>query len=163
MSTAVFEKRNQCILVYSIDIVECYHTYPSSQDAKKSIATPSIQHLCYIQRAETHLVVRPNSEQGKNILVDTLERRNSLALLLIQGVVDNGSVGEVDLSLWLLPRECVLLPVLVVSLWVILAGVCTTGLLSVGRGLGGLNTTNPVSKRSTNHMDAPLTRKSTSS
>lgn len=61
------------------------------------------------------------------------------ALSLVKGVVDNATVGKVDLSLWLLPCEGVLLPVLVITVWVVLTGVSTTGLLSVRCGLGGLD------------------------
>lgn len=72
-------------------------------------------------------------------LVDTLEWWDVGALRLIQGVVDDSTVGKVDLSLWLLPCESVLLPVLVVTLWVVLTCVSTTGLLSVCCGLGSLD------------------------
>lgn len=61
------------------------------------------------------------------------------ALGLVKSVVDNTAVGKIDLSLWLLPCEGVLLPVLVITVWVVLTGVSTTGLLSVCCGLGGLD------------------------
>lgn len=61
------------------------------------------------------------------------------ALGLVKGVVDNATVGKIDLSLWLLPCESVLLPVLVITVWVVLTGVSTTRLLSVCCGLGGLD------------------------
>ena len=66
-------------------------------------------------------------------LVHTLERRNSLALSLVQGVGDDTSVGEICLSVGrLLETEGVLHPVLVVTIGVIFSGVCTSGLLSCG-------------------------------
>jgi hypothetical protein len=79
-------------------------------------------------------------------LVDTLERWYGLALVLVQGVVDNSTVAEVDLSLrLLLEGQGVLLPVLVVSLWEIFTGVCTTGFLSRGCSFGGLDTRTTIS------------------
>jgi len=74
-------------------------------------------------------------------LVCTLERRHGLALGLVQSGADDLSVGQVDLAVrLLLERESVLHPVLVVTVRVILAGVSTTRLLSVGSRLGGLDT-----------------------
>jgi hypothetical protein len=74
-------------------------------------------------------------------LVDTLERRNGLALVLIQGLGLNGTVTEVDLAVsLLLPGEGVLHPVLVVTVGEVLTGVSTTRLLTVGGSQGGLGT-----------------------
>lgn len=105
----------------------------------------------------------PTPEISNEGLVDTLERRDSLALLLVQSMVHDGTVRKVDLSLWLLPCECVLLPVLVISLWVILAGVCATGLLPVRCCLGGLHAINYVSDRPVDETVVKHTRRSTSS
>lgn len=74
-------------------------------------------------------------------LVGTLERRHSLALLLIQSVGLNGTVVEGDLAVGLLlPGESVLHPLLVVTVGEVLTSVSTTGLLAVGGGDGGLGT-----------------------
>lgn len=64
-------------------------------------------------------------------LVNTLERRNSLTLILIKSVANNSSVRQVGLSMWLL-LECqaVLHPLLVVSVWVVLTGVGATRFLA---------------------------------
>jgi hypothetical protein len=98
-------------------------------------------------------------------LVDTLERWYGLALVLVQGMVDDSTVAEVDLSLrLLLEGQGVLLPVLVVSLWVIFTGVCTTGFLSRGGSFGGLDTRIIMSVYEFSQVNAKqLTRKSTSS
>jgi hypothetical protein len=73
-------------------------------------------------------------------LVASGERRNGLALVLVQGGADDGAVAELGLSVGLLlPRESVLHPVLVVTVGVVLAGVGTTGFLAVGGALGGLD------------------------
>ena len=72
-------------------------------------------------------------------LVDTLEGWHRLALLLIQGVVLDGTVAQVDLAVGLLlPRESVLHPVLVITVGVVLTGVSTTRLLTVSGGNSGL-------------------------
>lgn len=74
-------------------------------------------------------------------LVGTLERRHSLALVLIQGVGLDGTVAKLDLTVGLLlPGESVLHPVLIVTVGVVLTGVGTTGLLAVGSGSSGLGT-----------------------
>jgi hypothetical protein len=73
-------------------------------------------------------------------LVASGERRNGLALVLVQGGADNGAVAELGLSVGLLlPRESVLHPVLVVTVGIVLAGVGATGFLAVGGALGGLD------------------------
>src|SRR4051812_4810393 len=64
-------------------------------------------------------------------LVRPLERRDGLALVLVERGADDGAVAEVDLAVrLLLPGEGVLHPVLVVAVGVILAGVGATGLLA---------------------------------
>ena len=74
-------------------------------------------------------------------LVGTLERRDGLALLSIQGVSLNGTVAQLDLAVGLLlPGQSVLHPLLVVTVGVILTGVSTTGLLTSGSGSSGLGT-----------------------
>lgn len=74
-------------------------------------------------------------------LVGTLEWRHRLALLLIKGLVLDGSVAQVNLAVGLLlPGEGVLHPVDIVTLGVVLTGVSTTGLLTVGSGSSGLGT-----------------------
>jgi hypothetical protein len=74
-------------------------------------------------------------------LVDTLERRNGLALVLIQGLGLNGTVAELNVAVGLLlPGESVLHPVLVVTLGEVLTSVSTTRLLTVGGSEGGLGT-----------------------
>lgn len=124
--------------------------------------TPTSTYATY---CELKLIWPPCQPQNihKEGLVDTLERWDSLALLLIQSVVHDGTVRKVDLSLRLLPRESVLLPVLVISVWVILAGVCTTRLLPVRCCLGGLHAINYVSNRPVDDTVVKLTRRLTSS
>jgi hypothetical protein len=74
-------------------------------------------------------------------LVDTLEGRNGLALVLIQGLGLNGTVAELNVAVGLLlPGESVLHPVLVVTLGEVLTSVSTTRLLTVGGSEGGLGT-----------------------
>lgn len=78
-------------------------------------------------------------------LVDTLEGWHRLALLLIQGVVLDGTVAQVDLAVGLLlPRESVLHPVLVITVGVVLTGVSTTRLLTVSGGNSGLGAISSV-------------------
>lgn len=73
-------------------------------------------------------------------LVNTLERWYGLALVLVQSSARNSAVGQLGLALrLLLEGQGVLHPVLVVSLGVVLAGVCATRFLSGGGGLGSLN------------------------
>jgi hypothetical protein len=73
-------------------------------------------------------------------LVASGERRNGLALTLVEGGADYGTVAELGLSVGLLlPRESVLHPVLVITVGVVLACVSTTGFLAVGGTLGGLD------------------------
>jgi hypothetical protein len=74
-------------------------------------------------------------------LVDTLEGRHALALVLVEGLVLDTAVAQVDLTVrLLLPGESVLHPVLIITLGVVLTGVSTTRLLAVGRGDSGLST-----------------------
>lgn len=73
-------------------------------------------------------------------LIRSLEWWYSLALGLIKGVGYNRSVTNVNLCMrLLLPCECVLHPVLVITVGEVLACVGTTGLLAVCGGLGGLH------------------------
>lgn len=73
-------------------------------------------------------------------LVHTLEWRHSLALSLVKGVGNDGTVTELHLAVrLLLEGQRVLHPVVVVTLRVILTGMGTTGLLAVGSGNGGLS------------------------
>ena len=66
-----------------------------------------------------------------NPLIRTLERGNSLALLLIQRVHHDASVADIDVAVrLLLPRQGVFHPVLVVSL-----GVCKQLALLLDQGL----------------------------
>ena len=87
-------------------------------------------------RAETHpqditLACKQEQQNNDNSLVHTLERRDGLALILIQCMSNDRSVCQVDLSVWLL-LECqtVLHPVFVVSVWEIFSGMGTTRFLS---------------------------------
>lgn len=88
-------------------------------------------HKCHIQHSSFHY---------QSTLVGTLERRHSLALVLVQRGADHTSVAEIDLAMGvLLPCQGVLHPVLIIPLGEVLAGVGTTGLLAVGgsnRSLG---------------------------
>jgi hypothetical protein len=85
-------------------------------------------------------------EQGTYILrtnykflVYTLERWHRLALLLIQGLVLNGTVGQVNLAVGvLLVSKSVLHPVLVVTVGVIFTGMGTARFLAVSSGVRGL-------------------------
>jgi hypothetical protein len=73
-------------------------------------------------------------------LVLSLERRDSLALVLIQRCAHDSPVLDVDGGVGLLlPGEGVLHPVLVVTVREILTGVGTTGFLADGGGFGGLD------------------------
>ncbi len=74
-------------------------------------------------------------------LVYTLERRNGLALGLVQRRSNDATVREVDLAMGLLLEgQSVLHPFLVVTVGEILAGVGTTGLLAGSGSGGGLGT-----------------------
>lgn len=74
-------------------------------------------------------------------LVHTLEWRHCLALGLVEGVRDDGTVAELHLAVWLLLEgQGVLHPVVVVTVGVILTGVSATGLLAVGSRDGSLGT-----------------------
>lgn len=76
-------------------------------------------------------------------LVDTLEWWYSLALGLVERVANHATVAQLDLAVGLLlERQSVLHPVVVVTLGVVLTSVCTTGLLAVSGGNGGLGTVN---------------------
>jgi len=73
-------------------------------------------------------------------LVLASEWRNRLALGLVQSVTHDGAVANVYLVVCLLlPGECVLHPVLVITVGVVLTGVGTAGFLTVGGGFGGLD------------------------
>lgn len=75
-----------------------------------------------------------------NCLILSGEGRDGLALSLVKGGAGNLAVAELDLAVGvLLPCQGVLHPVLVVTVGVVLTGVSTTRLLSVGGGLGGLD------------------------
>lgn len=54
-----------------------------------------------------------------SLLIDTLERQHGLALVFIEGASNDTSV--LDINSWrgnvVLPRQCMLHPVLVVTLW----------------------------------------------
>lgn len=80
-------------------------------------------------------------------LVNTLERWDRLALVLVQSVAVDGTVGEVDLAVRvLLEGQGVLHPVLVITLRVVLTGMGTTRLLTVGGSMCGLRTVDGVSQ-----------------
>lgn len=98
--------------------------------------------FCSFAQNLTHLFVRfKSNNQQVCCLVYTLERRNRLALILVQGGGNDLAVCQVYLAVGLLlEAESVLHPVLVITVRVVLAGVSTTGLLSGGSGSGGLNT-----------------------
>lgn len=66
-------------------------------------------------------------------LVHTLERRNGLALGLIKRMTNNTAVTQLDLAVrLLLIGQSVLHPVVIVAVRIVLTGMSTTGLLSVG-------------------------------
>ena len=74
-------------------------------------------------------------------LVCSLEWWNSLALILVQGRANNGSVSEIDFAVRrLLPCESVLHPFIIQTIGVILAGVCTARFLAVRGGGSCLRT-----------------------
>ena len=74
-------------------------------------------------------------------LVHTLERRDGLALVLVESVPNNLTVCQVDLAVrLLLEGEGVLHPVNIVTVGEVLAGVSTTRLLSVSSSGGSLGT-----------------------
>jgi hypothetical protein len=73
-------------------------------------------------------------------LVLSGEGRDGLALSLVKSGAGDLAVTELDLAVGLLlPCQGVLHPVLVVTVGEVLTGVSTTGLLSLGGGLGGLD------------------------
>ena len=116
------------------------HVVISSTDKSnsESINHPSI----YIDYRTNLLFLLPFFffDTTASTLVCALERRNSLALVLIESGADNLPVAELRLAVrLLLPRQRVLHPVLVVTLREVLAGVCTSRLLAVGGRLGGLD------------------------
>lgn len=83
-------------------------------------------------------LIRPSDRTG---LVYTLERRHSLALVLVEGGTDDLAVRKVDTAVGLLlEAQGVLHPVLIVTVGVVLAGVGTTRLLAVGGRDGSLGT-----------------------
>ena len=65
-----------------------------------------------------HIYQRDQGRASERRSVDTLERRDGLALVLVERVADDATVLEVDLGRVhvVLPRERVLHPVLVVTL-----------------------------------------------
>lgn len=103
----------------------CLHTYSTFFQLRLTQARPP----------------QPTKEIPPFFLVDTLEGRDSLALILIQRVADYSSVGEVHLAMWLLlERQAVLHPVLVVSVGEVFSGVSTSGFLSRCCCFGRLDT-----------------------
>ena len=52
-------------------------------------------------------------------LIDTLERRHGLALIFIEGISNDTSIFDINIRRGsiVLPRQCVLHPVLIVTLW----------------------------------------------
>ena len=103
--------------------------FPSSSD-QPNIELPQTYTFLH---EKLHLHYTPH-------LVASGERRNGLALVLVQGGADDGAVAELGLSVGLLlPRESVLHPVLVVTVGVVLAGVGAAGFLAVGGALGSLD------------------------
>jgi hypothetical protein len=118
----------------------CYRakTRPTSHLSRPSLHTYStLFQLRLIQARPT----QPTKEIPCFFLVDTLEGRDSLALVLIQRVADYSSVGEVHLAMWLLlERQAVLHPVLVVSVGEVFSGVSTSGFLSRCCCFGRLDT-----------------------
>jgi hypothetical protein len=97
-------------------------------------------------------------------LVHTLERRDGLALVLVERVADDAAVAEVDGALrLLLETESVLHPVLVVALGVIFAGVRATRLLSRSSRDSSLCTKKASVSVAILEGQSSLTRKSTGS
>jgi hypothetical protein len=74
-------------------------------------------------------------------LINTLKRRYSLALILIQRMTHHSSVSQLDFTLrLLLEGQRVLHPFLVVSLGVVLSCVRAAGFLPCSGRLSGLDT-----------------------
>ena len=75
--------------------------------------------------------------------VHTLERRDRLALVFVKRLVNHIPVLDLNLRLGVvtLEGECVLHPVRIVTLRVILSGVCSTRLLSCMSSSDSLNST----------------------
>ncbi len=89
----------------------------------------------------------------------SLERRNSLAFVLVQCRPDDLPVAQFDLTMgFLLERKGVLHPFLVISIGVIFTSMSTTGFLSVGSRHGSLRTT-MISTGSMLAITRTLTRK----
>lgn len=116
---------------------------------------------CEVLRSQKLLVCNDSPDSR---LVGTLERRDGLALVLVQRRANDTPVAELNLTLGLLLEgQGVLHPVLVVSVGEVLAGVGTTRLLTVGSGNGRLGATSlSVSCFSLQAITIILTRKSTS-
>lgn len=78
-------------------------------------------------------------------LVSSLERRDRLTFLLVQGRADDASVAEVHRAVGLLlEAQGVFHPVLVVSLGVVFPGVGSAGLFPIGGRNGGLGANHRV-------------------
>lgn len=75
-------------------------------------------------------------------LVHTLEWWHRLALVRVQGVLLDSTVGDFHRAVrLLLEGQSVLHPVLIITLRVVLAGMGTARLLAVSSGVGGLGPT----------------------
>ena len=87
----------------------------------------------------------PSNFDYASSLVYTLERRNRLALVLVQCRGNHFTVAQINLAMrLLLEGEGVLHPFLIITLGEVLTGVSTSGFLSVGGSGGGLSTKSSI-------------------
>jgi hypothetical protein len=124
------------------------YTHKNTKTSIAPKATKTVRRMghgkCYKKMSLIFLQIPPfpfHASISFRALVRTLERWNGLALCLIKSMGSNSTVPNINLAVRrLLPSEGMLHPFLVITVWVILSCVGTTGFLSVCCSFGGLDT-----------------------